>query len=222
MTSSQKQEQSDDELLKEEMEAAKETRDDATAEEIKNVNNQLQEDEKPTESIIENLYTAFLSDTFSANQKKQSEEAKRIVEENDWRINRLDGKEDHLAYHLINRSQDVAVRSVQRKWNKIKDLNLKARSGYLPKDSPAYVEFNVKDYVGNPLLKDYGISGQSTLDEVVEAIDAAQETIFQDRINIMTECFFDIKDQSQLEQYVFKDLTFLVDVAYSSYTALPY
>jgi hypothetical protein len=210
-------------LLQEEMGELEEKREEnPTNEEIV-----LETAENP---IKENPYVTLLTETFTGNQKAQNERAQEIVESQIFTVQKADGTEATLNYKLLNRSEDLQVRNIQRKWFKAKALADKLRPSFLsPKrknkegeeiDNKDYVEFNIKEYVNNPLLKGK-ISGESTKEEVSEVIDELLDDLFIERFNIFTKAFFGL-DESEVDDYKYKDLTFMLDVAYSVYSTVPY
>lgn len=209
-------------LLQEEMGELEEKREDNPNEEIV-----LETAENP---IKENPYVTLLTETFTGNQKAQNERAQEIVESQVFTVQKSDGTEATLNYKLLNRSEDLQVRNIQRKWFKAKALADKLRPSFLsPKrknkdgeeiDNKDYVEFNIKEFATNPLLKGK-ISGDATKEEVSEVIDELLDDLFIERFNIFTKAFFGL-DESEVDDYKYKDLTFMLDVAYSIYSTVPY
>lgn len=188
----------------------------------------LEEAENP---IAENPYVTLLTETFGNNQKAQNERAQQIVETQVFTIKKSDNTEEELHYRLLNRSEDLEVRNIQRKWFKVKALADKLRPSFLsPKitnketgeeiDNKDYKEFDIKEYVTNPLLKGK-VTAEMSKDEVSEVIDQELDDIFAQRFNIFTKAFFGIEPE-KVDEYQYKDLTFLLDVAYSIYSTVPY
>ena len=210
MNSSDKEEQINRQLLLEERESSI-----AEAKPIKeNPKLDIQDDEKPVkdEDIELNPYVQFMADTFTENQKQQSDRAKSIVESGDYKVKKVNGEEVTLTYNMLNRKQDVDVRSAQRKWVKLRQLGIDLRD--------EKKEFNVKDYISNPFLKGQ-IDGDMSREAVLEIVDTVQEEVFQERLAIYADAFFGISPE-QIDDYIYKELTFILDVAYSSYSTVPY
>jgi hypothetical protein len=168
-----------------------------------------------------NDYFNYLAEIFSENQKKQSEKAKDIVKNSDYKATTVDGKEQKLTYHKLNRSQDMEVRNIQRQYNKVRGLSEKLRNSYRdPEKDSKYEEFKVADFVSSSLLKGK-IDGNSSRETIAEVLDEEYERIFSERFDIFTRDFFGLSVE-QIENYVYKDLTYLADVAYSEYSSTPY
>lgn len=169
-----------------------------------------------------NEYFNYLSEVFAENQKKQSERAKDIVKDSNYQVSKIDGSgQEKLTYHKLNRSQDMEVRNIQREYNKIRGLSEKLRNSYRdPKKDKKYEEFKIADFVTSSLLKGK-IDGNYKREAVAEVIDEEYERIFNERFDIFMRDFFALSED-QIEKYVYKDLTYLADVAYSEYSATPY
>jgi hypothetical protein len=169
-----------------------------------------------------NDYFNYLSEVFAENQKKQSERAKDIVKDSNYQVAKIDGSgQEKLTYHKLNRSQDMEVRSIQREYNKIRGLSEKLRNSYRdPDKDKKYEEFKIAEFVTSSLLKGK-IDGNSKREAVSEVIDEVYERIFNERFDIFMRDFFALTED-QIEKYVYKDLTYLADVAYSEYSATPY
>ena len=168
-----------------------------------------------------NDYFNYLAEIFSDNQKKQSERAKEIVKNSNYQATRIDGTTEKITYHKLNRSQDMEVRNIQRQYNKIRGLSEKLRNSYRdPEKDPKYEEFKIAEFVTSSLLKGK-IDGDTPRETVAEVLDEEYERIFSERFDIFTRYFFGLSVE-QVENYVYKDLTYLTDVAYSEYSATPY
>lgn len=217
----------DKKLLEEELGEAEEIREDNPSDNNNKQEIVLEASENP---IKENPYVTLLTETFNGNQKTQNERAQQIVESQSFMIKKADGTEEELQYRLLNRSEDLEVRNIQRKWFKVKALADKLRPSFL---SPTiknkageevknkdYKEFNIKEFATNPLLKG-DVTGEMSKDEVSEIIDQKLDDIFAERFNIFSRAFFGIPLE-KVDEYQYKDLTFLLDVAYSVYSTVPY
>lgn len=167
-----------------------------------------------------NTYLSYLGDLLANNQKGQTERAKKMVESNEYSIKKTNGEVEELNYNLLNRQQDSEVRAIQRKYNKIRILTDKIRNTYRSKEDPKFEEFKVAEYMENSVLKGR-ITGESTRDEVQEAIDEVYEELFGQRLDVFLKDFFGITED-QIENYMYKELTFVTEVAFSEYSTTPY
>lgn len=215
MSSKEELSDEDQRLLKEELGATEIKREDNPSKE--DVKLDIASEEKPTNT---NPYVTVLTETFNENQKEQNERAEQIVETQEFVIKKVDGTEETLDYKNLSRSQDLQVRNIQRKWFKIKSLSDKLRLSFLDEEHKDYKPFDIKDYTGSPLLKGKVTSDMSK-DEVSEVLDELSEEVFGERFNKFAECFFGIT-QDKVDEYKYKDLTFILDVAYSVYSTVPY
>ncbi len=222
MSSSNTSQVLEDNIENEELEAFNESKQESKVLDI-------QEDEKPIETDAQeqrddqlNPYLQFLADTFDKNAQNQQSEALEITESGDFPFYKQNGEEVVLRYALLTREQDVKVRSMQRKWVKVRNLTKKAHdSDRDPENDKQYQEFNIKDYVGNSLTRGK-ITGETSKDEVLETLDELNEQIYQERLEVFAECFFGITKEQIDTVYSYKRLTFLLEVAYSSYSTVPY
>lgn len=219
----------EEDLINEELESLK----PSTKEEEEHVTKEVEgtvkevtitEEEQQQESgpnIEINTYLTYLGELLDENQKGQSERAKSIVESGDYEIKKTNGEKVKLTYNLLNRKQDEEVRSIQRKYNKIRILTEKLRNSYLDSEKdPKYQEFKVTDYLANPNLKTR-ITGESSREEVQEALDEVYEELFSQRLDIFIRDFFGISDE-QIDEFMYKELTFIAEVAFSEYSTQPY
>lgn len=215
MSSKEELSDEDQRLLKEELGAAKTQIEENPQKAVEQL--EVAAEEKPTNT---NPYVTVLTETFNDNQKEQNERAQKIVETQEFVIRKTDGTEETLDYKNLSRSQDLEVRNIQRKWFKVKSLSDKLRLSFLDEDNKDYKAFDIKDFTGSPLLKGK-VTSDMTKDEVSEVLDLLSEEVFAERFNKFAECFFGIT-QDKVDEYKYKDLTFILDVAYSVYSTVPY
>ncbi len=199
--SSQELEQND--ILQEELEASN----DVSADEQPLSSEEKLEEEKP------NPYAEFLSSQWQKNNEIQTDEAKRIIEENDWEVDLVNGGKEKLTYKMLNRSEDVEVKKAQKDWLRMRTLLIKIRD-------PKY-KFDIKDFIGNKILREAGVTGDTVSEEVAEIIESELDRLYDIRNNVLARCFFNILEEN-IDKYVYKKLTFTIDVAYSNYTSVPY
>lgn len=200
---------SDQDILKEELEAINEKPElDVTTDEQPLSREEKEEDGKP------NVYAEFLSAQWQKNNEEQTAEAKRIIEQNDWVIQTIDGKTETLTYKLLNRSEDVDVKKAQKNWLHMRGLMLKLR-GY------EEGQFNIKDFINNKHLREAGVTGETTPEDLEDIIQTKLDELYDIRNNVLANAFFNLQEED-IDKYVYKKLTFLIDVAYSNYTSVPY
>lgn len=214
----------EDNIEKEELEALNESNSKKESEVL-----DIQDDEKPIEQDAQaqkddqlNPYLQFLAETFDKNQEKQQAEAVEITDSGEYPFYKQNGEEVVLKYGMLTRDQDVRVRAMQRKWVKVRNLLKKVHDSQRdPENDKQYQEFNIKDYMGNSLTRGK-ITGESSVEEVIEFLDELHEQIYQERLEVFAECFFGITKEQIDTVYAYKRMTFLLEVAYSSYSTVPY
>ncbi len=214
-------------MLAEELGESKET----TNEKKDDVKLELSEEELPEKKSNENPYLNLLTDTYTENQKEQNERAEQVVRTQEFKLKRVDGQEEELKYKMLNRKEDVEVRAAQRKYFKIKTLGDKLRASYLPPkiedkngneiDNKDYKPFNINEFLVSPFLKGK-IDADMSREEVDEILAEVTDEQHQERFTIFARCFFDLDTDEKIDQYIYKELTFILDCAYSFYTTVPY
>ncbi|MDR4491391.1 MAG: hypothetical protein R2685_10900 [Candidatus Nitrosocosmicus sp.] len=210
-----------DQIEQEELQALKETPNvEEESGEIKRELPSSQENEEA--GVITNPYIKYLNDTFTKNQEKQSEEAKEIAESGSFTFTKLNGEKVSFKLGELGRSADIEIRDIQRKWIKVRNAVAKVRNSYLNKDDENYQEFKIQDYLGVPLFKNAGITSETGRDEVIEILDDLNEQIYQERLEIFSRIFFGITPEQIDNEFVYKRVTFLSDIAYSVYSTRPY
>ena len=214
-------------LLAEELEESKQEQ--AINEKKDDVKLELSEEELPEKK--ENTYLNLLTDTYTDNQKEQNERAEEVVKTQTFKLKRVDGTEEELKYKMLNRKEDVEVRAAQRKYFKIKSLGDKLRASYLPPkiedkngneiDNKDYKEFNINEFLVSPFLKQR-IDADMSREEVDEILAEVTDEQHQERFEVFARCFFGLDSDEKIDQYIYKELTFILDCAYSFYTTVPY